>query len=83
MIMDHPSNFGFPSIWHARNYGLFSVNNLGRISYRAELQEVHKDLVPGESLTFRHIIVIKNGGSFREDEIRRYKNYFYSGDQEL
>ena len=28
-IIDHPANPGYPAHWHARTYGLFSVNNFG------------------------------------------------------
>lgn len=32
-IFDHPGNPGFPAYFHARGYGLFSINNLGQKSY--------------------------------------------------
>jgi hypothetical protein len=28
-MMDHPSNPRFPTYWHARDYGLFSLNPFG------------------------------------------------------
>ena len=28
-ILDHPSNPGYPTHWHARGYGLFAANPLG------------------------------------------------------
>src|SRR3954463_15090430 len=28
-ILDHPSNVGYPTHWHARGYGLFAANPLG------------------------------------------------------
>ena len=28
-ILDHPSNAGYPTHWHARGYGLFAANPLG------------------------------------------------------
>src|SRR5580704_8547356 len=29
-ILDHPKNPGYPTYWHARGYGLFAANPLGR-----------------------------------------------------
>jgi hypothetical protein len=29
-IIDHPGNPGYPTYWHARGYGLFAANPLGR-----------------------------------------------------
>ena len=33
-ILDHPSNPGYPTHWHARGYGLFAANPLGPDSFR-------------------------------------------------
>ena len=30
VLLDHPKNVGFPTYWHARGYGLFAANPLGR-----------------------------------------------------
>ncbi len=30
VIIDHPSNIGYPTYWHARDYGLFAANTLGQ-----------------------------------------------------
>ena len=30
VIIDHPSNVGYPTYWHARDYGLFAANPLGQ-----------------------------------------------------
>lgn len=78
LMMDHPGNFGFPAIWHARNYGLFSVNNFGRKAYRPELPEIRIELNKAESINLKHRIVIKNGGSFRKDEIEKQLSAFHS-----
>ena len=29
-ILDHPQNVGFPTYWHARDYGLFAANPFGQ-----------------------------------------------------
>jgi hypothetical protein len=30
VIIDHPNNVGYPTYWHARDYGLFAANTLGQ-----------------------------------------------------
>ncbi len=60
VLMDHPSNIGYPSHWHARGYGLFSVNNLGSKVFDRELEERVVELEGGTSLTFRHRLVLSD-----------------------
>ena len=60
-ILDHPSNPGFPTIWHARGYGLFAANNLGQKAFDPKLTERTLTLQPSQSVTFRHRVLILNG----------------------
>jgi hypothetical protein len=60
-ILDHPSNHGHPTYWHARGYGLFAANPLGRQGYDPKQPPVSLTLKPGESVTFRHRILILDG----------------------
>lgn len=61
VLMDHPKNINFPSCWHARGYGLFSVNNLGRSVFNKKLDRFRLDLQGGESLELRHRFVVATG----------------------
>ncbi len=61
VIFDHPENINYPACWHARGYGLFSVNNLGRNVYNKELEPFEMILRKGEILEFRHRIVVAVG----------------------
>lgn len=61
VLMDHPGNLNYPSCWHARGYGLFSINNLGRKVYNKKLERFQLVLKKGESLTFRHRFVSARG----------------------
>lgn len=61
VLMDHPENINYPACWHARGYGLFAVNNLGRQVYNPELEKFVLELEKGESLTLRHRLVIAEG----------------------
>ena len=60
VLMDHPSNTGYLSHWHARGYGLFSVNNLGRKVFDNNREEIVVELEQGSSLTFRYRLVLSD-----------------------
>ena len=60
-MFDHPSNVGYPAYWHARGYGLFSVNPLGRKIFSNGKEELNYSLRPGQSVTFRYRIVVHSG----------------------
>ena len=68
-FFDHPRNPGYPAYWHARGYGLFAINNLARKAYNdAETANITV-LKKGESVTFRHMLLIKNGGVITNEEL--------------
>ncbi len=46
-ILDHPSNPGYPTHWHARGYGLFAANPLGDKEFGAGEQRVQPDARAG------------------------------------
>src|SRR5436305_1376354 len=48
-ILDHPKNVGFPTYWHARGYGLFAANPLGRKAFTNGKAELNFRLGPRES----------------------------------
>lgn len=60
-IFDHPSNHGHPTYWHARGYGLFAANPLGRQGYDPAQPPATLTLQPGQSVTFRHRILVEDG----------------------
>ena len=60
-MFDHPSNPGFPTYWHARGYGLFAANALGRKVFDPKQSELTLRLEPKQSVTFRHKVVVLNG----------------------
>jgi hypothetical protein len=60
-IIDHPSNVGYPTYWHARGYGLFAANPLGRKIFSNGKEELNFTLKPGETTTFRYRFVIQSG----------------------
>ena len=61
VIIDHPSNVGYPTYWHARDYGLFAANTLGqKVSSKGE-NELNFSLKKGESVTFKYRLVVVSG----------------------
>jgi hypothetical protein len=75
VLMDHPQNINYPSCWHARGYGLFSVNNLGRKVYKRKLDKFQLDLNKGENLTFRHRFVVAMGHYSMEEVEALYEDF--------
>jgi hypothetical protein len=57
-IFDHPSNPGYPTYWHARGYGLFAANPLGRSVFDPKLAPFKFSLAKGQSVTFRYRVAI-------------------------
>ena len=70
-IMDHPQNVGYPTYWHARDYGLFSANPLGQAVFSEGEEELNFSLAPGESTTFRYRVLVLSGEK-TADEIESY-----------
>ena len=60
-ILDHPGNPGYPTYWHARGYGLYAANNLGQNAFDPKQPEMKRTIAPGESMTFRHRVMIVSG----------------------
>ena len=58
VIIDHPSNVGYPTYWHARDYGLFAANTLGQKVFSNGEKELNFSLKKGESTTFRYRLVV-------------------------
>ncbi len=58
VIIDHPSNVGYPTYWHARGYGLFAANTLGQKVFSDGKNELNFALKKGESVTFRYRLVV-------------------------
>ena len=74
-ILDHPSNHGHPTYWHARGYGLFAANPLGRQGYDPKQQPTSLTLAPGQSVTFRHRILIRDGQLTIDDLTKEHGSF--------
>ena len=78
VMLDHPTNPGFPTYWHARGYGLFAANPLGQKIFSEGKQELNLTLEPGRSATFRYRILIL-GGTAKPDAVEREYRAFTQG----
>jgi len=57
-ILDHPENPGAPTYWHARGYGLFAANPLGRSIFDPKQQPFSYTLEKNQAATFRYRILL-------------------------
>jgi hypothetical protein len=77
-ILDHPSNPGYPTHWHARGYGLFAANPLGD-KVLGEPKAFNLTLEPGKSVTFKYRVVILGGPSTPDRIEREYQAFAQEG----
>jgi hypothetical protein len=60
-IFDHPQNPNYPTYWHARGYGLFAVNPLGRTGFEPKQPALNYTLEKGQTAVFRYRIILYTG----------------------
>ena len=70
-MFDHPANIGYPTYWHARGYGLFAANPLGRKIFSNGKEELNFSLQPHQSVAFRYRIVIHSGDMLTKDDMNK------------
>jgi hypothetical protein len=68
LICDHPKNQGFPTYWHARDYGLFAANPLGGVDFANNKDSVNFSIPKGQSKTFRYRIIFISGNFIKPAE---------------
>ena len=78
-ILDHPSNHGYPTYWHARGYGLFAANPLGQQGYDPKQPAVSFTLKPGQSVTFHHRILVLDGQLTKEQLQKEHQRFTADG----
>lgn len=62
-MFDHPGNPGYPTYWHARGYGLFAANPLGRSVFDAKQAPFNFTLEKGQAATFRYRVALYSGAA--------------------
>lgn len=76
VILDHPDNPGYPTYWHARDYGLFAANPLGQAIFSKGKESLNFSLEVGQSVEFKYQILVHSGSTFLADEIEEFANAF-------
>ena len=74
-MFDHPSNTNFPSRMMVRGYGLLALNPFGQKQFDPKLDERRFVLKRGQSITFRHRLLIVSGpftAAAIEDEYKKF-----------
>jgi hypothetical protein len=61
IMIDHPSNPGYPTYWHARGYGLYAANPLGQAAMSGGKDVLNFALKQGASVSFQYRFVIHSG----------------------
>uniref|UniRef100_UPI003216881D DUF6807 domain-containing protein n=1 Tax=uncultured Draconibacterium sp. TaxID=1573823 RepID=UPI003216881D len=70
VIIDHPNNVGYPTYWHARDYGLFAANTLGQKIFSNGENELNFSMKKGDSVTFKYRLVVA-GENLTDDQINK------------
>lgn len=79
-IFDHPQNFRHPTTWHARGYGLFSVNPFGLRAFTGDPTQDGGYTIPsGASLTLRYRVLIHPGDDRQGHVADAYRQYAGQG----
>lgn len=68
-ILDHSGNVGYPTYWHARGYGLYTANPLGQKEMSGGKEELNFKLAAGESVTFKHRVLIYSGNDVSDEQL--------------
>ncbi|HEY3742237.1 MAG TPA: PmoA family protein [Bryobacteraceae bacterium] len=74
-MFDNPQNPGHPTYWHARDYGLFSLNPFGRKAFDESQPENSIKLAKGQKLTYKWRVVIHPGDAQTGHVAEMYKEY--------
>ncbi len=79
-ILDHPGNPGYPTYWHARGYGLFAANPLGRNIFDPKQPAFNFTLERDQTATFRYrVLLLSNAAS--AEELNREAEEFAASDK--
>jgi hypothetical protein len=74
-MIDHPRNPGYPTYWHARGYGLFALNPLGRDVFSKGKEQFNFKLPKDSTASFNYRIII-NDGEINASEVNKFEKAF-------
>lgn len=76
VIVDHPKNPGYPTYWHARGYGLFSVNPFGAFDFTKGKESMNFSIVNGKSATLRYRVIVTANEHLNNEKINDLSDDF-------
>ena len=77
-ILDHPSNFRYPTTWHVRDYGLFTANCWGRHDFTGDWSVRGDYALPaGQALHWTFRVVLHEGDEQEGQIARRWLDFAY------
>lgn len=71
-IIDNPKNVGYPTYWHARDYGLFAANPLGQEVFSKGKEKLNFSLKKDKSVIFYYRMLIHNGSVLSTEDINGF-----------
>ena len=74
-IFDHPGNPGYPTYWHARGYGLFAANPLGRNIFDPKQPPFNFTLEKGQTATFRYRVALISHETSAEESNKEAESF--------
>jgi hypothetical protein len=74
-IFDYPENPGYPTYWHARGYGLFAANPLGRSIFDPKQAAFNFAIEKNETAVFHYRVVLYSR-DVNVDELNREADAF-------
>ena len=75
-MIDHPKNVGYPTYWHARGYGLFALNPLGRAVFSNGKETLNFSLQPRASVTFHYRVIIASDQEITMEQMNGFAAAF-------
>jgi len=66
-LIDYFANPGYPTYWHARGYGLFAANPLGRSIFDPKQPPLNFTLEKGQTASFRYRVVLYSHAATPEE----------------
>ena len=78
-IFDHPGNPDYPTYWHARGYGLFAANPLGRSIFDPKQSPLDFTIGKNQAVTFRYRVALISHGTTAQ-ELNREADAFAAND---
>lgn len=74
-MLNHPSSFRFPTLWHIRTYGLFTANPFGSRAFDKKAEDATFELEKGGRVKLRHRIIFHQGDEKQARIAEAYEAY--------